>query len=820
MAVETSASDKDTQFGPQLGDGYGALVERLVLVEKNWNLLQRTRWDRTGLARLLDQARQLAAAAGGLPEVAELAKLLSEQLHDLLAESGQRPERRRLTKTTIVLTKLRLALIESERSFGTSPSLPASAAPDEAAGPVDGLAGGQLWLLGGEDLKPLAVSLRAAGWQPQLGVDPATLSGGSVPVAVCDLDVLDTTALKAVRTRLGGPAALLAVASDDGLEMRLAAVRAGCTGFYRKPVPAVVLLEQLDALTAPTGAAAPVLLISDNGAQGYDLIRLLTEKNISAEHRHPDQRLFEHLNRLRPQLLVLDLDQQRFDPIELVKAVRQHGDFADLHLITLAESGELNRRLTALGPDGIEVLRKPVARDKLLAFIVHRLRRVTALNARLERRRDRDQTSGLYQRGWFLAALERAVRAQNNRNVLVAVLLVRFDNLAAASKNLDPLCADRLLRQAADRLRAAGVSGAARFADNSFVFLCRNVDHDTLMETAHRLRRRLGTENYPVGVAEAVSLTVSVGAAVAADRDYLKLLRQAEFACDQATKSGAGGVQLFRPGNDANWVAAQKQRQQQPDNIREALQAQRFRLVFQPIVGLRDNSAERYEALLRIYDCNDVLLPTQAVFEFVKSQQHSLTLDRWVIGQALKKLSDSGSGVYLTATTLHVNLSPFTLGDETFTVWLRRRLEQAEIEPQRLVFEVAEQIAELEPDKAARFMVQLRSLGCGCSLERCGSGPDTLALVKRLPLNYVKLDPRLVKQMAGTSHRRRLLRGRFRELIGQLESLGVDIIVTGIEDAQSLALLWSFGVNYVQGYFLQRPHEEMLYDFSEGAGQA
>ena len=160
---------------------------------------------------------------------------------------------------------------------------------------------------------------------------------------------------------------------------------------------------------------------------------------------------------------------------------------------------------------------------------------------------------------------------------------------------------------------------------------------------------------------------------------------------------------------------------------------------------------------------------------------------------------------------------PITLSDTSLKNWLSEQIAKTQITPDSLVFEITEPIAELQPHDVSRFINDIHSLGCSCSLERCGRNADFLGMLHDLPVDYVKLDPILIRDLLGSTSKRRTMREYFKNLLRQLQEGGTDTIVTGIEDAQSLSLLWSYNVNYVQGYFLQRPHEHMLYDFAATA---
>jgi len=108
------------------------------------------------------------------------------------------------------------------------------------------------------------------------------------------------------------------------------------------------------------------------------------------------------------------------------------------------------------------------------------------------------------------------------------------------------------------------------------------------------------------------------------------------------------------------------------------------------------------------------------------------------------------------------------------------------------------------------FLGGIKMLGCGFCLDRFGRGADSLSLLKNLGADYVKLDMHFVNNIAKDPQKQ----AQLKELVKNLEVLGASTIVGGVEDVKTMPILWSLGVDLIQGFFLQRPYREMSYDFS------
>ena len=137
-------------------------------------------------------------------------------------------------------------------------------------------------------------------------------------------------------------------------------------------------------------------------------------------------------------------------------------------------------------------------------------------------------------------------------------------------------------------------------------------------------------------------------------------------------------------------------------------------------------------------------------------------------------------------------------------------MEETGVEAQRIVFAVAESTAERSLRDMFAFLSGIKLLGCGFCLDRFGRGADSLGLLKNLGADYVKLDMYLVNNLAKDAKKQ----SHLKELVHHLDSLGAATIVGGIEDVRAMPVLWSLGVDLIQGFFLQHPYREMNYDFA------
>jgi EAL domain-containing protein (putative c-di-GMP-specific phosphodiesterase class I) len=309
-----------------------------------------------------------------------------------------------------------------------------------------------------------------------------------------------------------------------------------------------------------------------------------------------------------------------------------------------------------------------------------------------------------------------------------------------------------------------------------------------------------------------VRACVGVSVAQPGEHDYLTLIRHADLACSLAREAEGVGVHIHNAEVDRQFKASR--RNYLREQVGEALLHGRLSLMFQPIVSLRNSRSERYEVLLRLYDQEGRELLPESVFDVVEQHALGARLDGWVISQSLRMLEAPAQRD--RPKTLFINLSPATLQSRAMRLWLRERLERAGVDRKQLVFEVSEETARRHLHQLRSFIADFADLGCGFSLERFGRRSDSLSLLERLDVNYVKLASHFVEDLKG--QRADHVKGLLRKLVDRLSAREVTIIMVGIEEMAPLTALWSCGVDCVQGFFLQRPQEEMSYDFSGQSG--
>ena len=257
------------------------------------------------------------------------------------------------------------------------------------------------------------------------------------------------------------------------------------------------------------------------------------------------------------------------------------------------------------------------------------------------------------------------------------------------------------------------------------------------------------------------------------------------------------GQPLACPADDAERVA----------RIRAALADDQFRLVYQPISSLSGAPTAFYEVFLRMLDeRGEDILPA----EFVPVvDRHGLgpQLDRWVIGRALRVLEQQRSLRH--APILFVKVLAATVCDPSFPGWLRQQVAASELEPERLVLQITHRTAVAHPLETRELLRSLRAAGFRTALEHYAETDPSHPLLSELTLDFVKLSRQLTHDMTENRQHQQLVQA----ITGRCRALEIHSVAALVQDALTLSTLWSCGVEYIQGYFMQEPAD--VFDTAE-----
>jgi PAS domain S-box-containing protein len=226
--------------------------------------------------------------------------------------------------------------------------------------------------------------------------------------------------------------------------------------------------------------------------------------------------------------------------------------------------------------------------------------------------------------------------------------------------------------------------------------------------------------------------------------------------------------------------------------IRDALDEDRMVLHSQPIVPLA-GGLPRQELLLRIAGADGEIFPPSVFLPVAEKYGLIGEIDRWVIAEAIRLAS--------TGQRVEANLSADSIGKLDMLALIEREVRDSGADPANVVFEITETALMENVEVGEAFTRGLSRLGCQVALDDFGTGFGSFTYLKRLPIDYLKIDTDFVLDLATNRANQHLVKA----IVGLAKDFGYETIAEGVEDAETLTLLEEYGVDFAQGFHLGRP---------------
>ncbi len=387
------------------------------------------------------------------------------------------------------------------------------------------------------------------------------------------------------------------------------------------------------------------------------------------------------------------------------------------------------------------------------------------------------------------------------------LLYIAIDKFAELRRELGFGASIELVERVAHFLRDSDVVAhtlLARVADGGFAMLLDGGDEDIVLEQARRLCSDAAAHDFPP------ALTCSIGIA-AVGRDAAATILDKAFEAEEKARANSNGERVHLQRIATRAQVAQNAVADPEHVLDEALEEQRFALLYQPIISLRGAAGEHYEVLLRMRGATDALELPDNFIESLGVCANNAKLDRWVLLEATKQLAaNRGKG---NDTRLVINLTANAMLDESLATWLGVALKAAGLPPASLILQLRETDAVNDIPAAKKFAAAIHQLGCRISLSGFGRVPETpQGLVKNIHIDMVQVDGNFTRALHTSGDVQTL-----KTLITEVGSAGVKTIVPYVENASVLATLWQVGADFIQGHYLQAPSREMNYEFTEFA---
>ncbi len=431
---------------------------------------------------------------------------------------------------------------------------------------------------------------------------------------------------------------------------------------------------------------------------------------------------------------------------------------------------------------------------------LHDLSERRGFEERLAHQALHDPLTGLPNRSLFLDRLGRALARLNRNPSLVAVMVIDLDRFDAINDRYGHEVGDRLLIRLGEVLGASirQADSVCRLSDDDFALLFEEVASERdVRPLADRVRQLVeapldidGTE-IRMGVSIGVALTESAG-----DRPEA-ILRDAGMAVDQAKAAGRGRTQVF----DETMRAEFALRLKTESDLRRAIDEGQFRVFYQPQVSLKSGTIVGAEVLVRWEHPERGLVTPSEFLDLAEETGLIVPMGTWVIEQACRQLERWRTQLAGDGLMMWINMSPRQLAQSDLSEVVSKVLADTQVDPANICFEVTESAIMEETATAMSAMRSLKDLGVKVGIDDFGRGFSSLAYLKRLPLDMLKLDQTFVRGLGQSEEDSAIAAA----VINLARAMGLTPIAEGVETPRQLAVLRELGCELAQGYFFASP---------------
>jgi len=439
----------------------------------------------------------------------------------------------------------------------------------------------------------------------------------------------------------------------------------------------------------------------------------------------------------------------------------------------------------------------------LLALVAEDITARRKAEETIQERTFQDPLTGLANRALFMDRLDQSMeRSRRRLNYLYAVLFLDLDNFKPINSSLGHAAGDKVLRAVAEKIKnvARGLDTVARCGADEFALILEELKNPgEALRVARRICQELAR---PMDVdGHALHFTASVGV-VLGPADYAQpeeLLQDAGIAMEQARALGGGKVKVFKWAMRTRAQYALNVNQ----NIHHALDQKQFRLHYQPIFSLADNTLAGFEALIR-WQVDGRLIPPDDFIPHAEQTGLIVPIGQWALAESCEKTAAWAKAFNLPGNfTMAVNLSAKQFAQPDLIRQLTRALDDNHLDPRSLKLEITETLVMQNPENVVHKLRGLREMGVKVSIDDFGTGYSSLSYLRRFPINTLKVDRSFVSDLDAFEN---LI--IVRTIVSLAHNLGFDVVAEGIETERQRDFLAGLNCEYGQGFLFSEPLPE------------
>jgi len=435
-------------------------------------------------------------------------------------------------------------------------------------------------------------------------------------------------------------------------------------------------------------------------------------------------------------------------------------------------------------------------------LVLHDVSPAKKLAAEMSYQASHDLLTGLLNRAAFEMRLDTAL-ATAEEGATGVVMFLDLDQFKVVNDTCGHAAGDQLLKQVAELLaqEIRKQDTLARLGGDEFGVLLEACPLEPALRVAEAMRQKVSGLQFR-WEGRTFQLTVSIGVVPFKARpgSRSELLRVADSSCYVAKEAGRNRVHVHDESDTA--VATRNDELDWFSRLQKALTEDRFVLYVQRIASIQQGGGqqESAEVLIRLLDDDGKIIAPIAFIPAAERYGLMPSIDRWVISNAFK-MHAGFARQYRRPVRFSINLSGASMADPSLVDFVRAQLRKHRVAPELICFEITETAAVASFSQANRFINSLRELGCRFALDDFGAGMSSFAYLKRLPVDYVKIDGAFVKDMEKDAVDFAMVEA----IHNVAHRMGLRTVAEFVQNDTTIEMLRGLGVDYVQGWGVEKP---------------
>jgi len=447
---------------------------------------------------------------------------------------------------------------------------------------------------------------------------------------------------------------------------------------------------------------------------------------------------------------------------------------------------------------------------KLEVKVQERTRELVNINENLERVIDKkeeaeqtlqylaynDELTGLPNRNTLVDRIGQSIKKSSRDNHKIAILFLDLDRFKNVNDSLGHAVGDALLQEVATRLYSTlrNDDTISRNGGDEFVVVLDELnDTNEVIHVAKKIISCL-TETFVIE-SHKIHLGVSVGISVyPLDGEIpMVLVRNADTAMYRAKKSGGNQFQFY----DESMSRQLRHRLELEQELHDALADNEFSLHYQPQISCLTGVTTGFEALVRWNNNKYGEIGPDQFVPLLEETGLIYSVGEWIVSNVVDFISRN----HIKGVTISINLSALQCNDLACVDFIRSQIEQSEIDPSQVEFEITESLLINDFDKTKLLLDEMHSIGCTIALDDFGTGYTSMNYLARLPIDIIKVDKSLVHNIDVNNN----LRSIVKAVVTMSQGLGISNIFEGVETMAELAIIKKMGGEVIQGYLFSKP---------------